>query len=149
MKRNDQLTTTENVVEIHPAPFTWARSAEYSQGARAGDLVFTSGQGGFDDAGNLVEGGFEAQARQVLRNIEKILQQHGASLASVVKLTAYLSDRADFEAFKRVRGEHFSSPWPTVTAVQNDLLVPGMLVEMDAVAVVGARRVQAGGWGTE
>ncbi|HEY5853578.1 MAG TPA: RidA family protein [Aldersonia sp.] len=138
------MTTTENIVETRPAPFTWAQSAEYSQGTKAGDLVFTSGQAGYDDAGNLVEGGFEAQARQVLRNIEAILDQHGASLDSVVKLTAYLGDRADFEAFKKVRGEFFTSPWPAVTAVQNDFLVPGMLVEMDAVAVVGARRVDAG-----
>jgi 2-iminobutanoate/2-iminopropanoate deaminase len=138
------MTTTDNIVETRPAPFTWAQSAEYSQGTKAGDLVFTSGQAGYDDAGNLVEGGFEAQARQVLRNIQAILHQHGASLDSVVKLTAYLGDRADFEAFKKVRGEFFTSPWPAVTAVQNDFLVPGMLVEMDAVAVAGARRVDAG-----
>ena len=138
------MTTTENIVETRPAPFTWARSAEYSQGTKAGDLVFTSGQAGYNDAGNLVEGGFEAQARQVLRNIEAILHQHGASLDSVVKLTAYLGDRGDFETFKKVRGEFFSSPWPAVTAVQNDFLVPGMLVEMDAIAVAGARRVDAG-----
>ncbi|MGQ4614472.1 Rid family hydrolase [Nocardia sp. R7R-8] len=135
------MTTTENIVETRPAPFTWAQSAQYSQGAKAGDLVFTSGQAGYDDAGNLVEGGFEAQARQVLRNIEAVLVQHGASLASVVKLTAYLADREDFEAFKKVRGEFFSSPWPAVTAVHNELLVPGMLIEMDAIAVAGARRV--------
>lgn len=136
------MPPAKNTIKTRPVPFTCAQSAEYSQqGAKAGDLVFTSGQGGFDDAGNLVAGGFEAQPRQVLRNIEEILQQYGASLASVVKLTAYLSDRADFEAFKKVRGDYFSSPWPTVTAVQNDLLMPGMLVEMDAVAMVDARRV--------
>lgn len=134
-------TATDTIVETRPAPFTWAQSAQYSQGAKAGDLVFTSGQAGYDDAGNLVEGGFEAQARQVLRNIEKILRQHGASLASVVKLTAYLGDKADFEAFKKVRGEFFSSPWPAVTAVQNDFLVEGMLVEMDAIAMAGGHRV--------
>ena len=104
------MTTTENIVETRPAPFTWAQSAEYSQGAKAGELVFTSGQAGYDDAGNLVEGGFDAQARQVFRNIEKILNQHGASLSSVVKLTAYLGDRDDFDAFKKVRSEFFSSP---------------------------------------
>ncbi|AKS33538.1 RidA family protein [Mycolicibacterium goodii] len=136
---------TTTTVETRPAPFTWAQSAQYSQGVRAGDLVFTSGQAGYDDAGNLVEGGFEAQARQVLRNIQMILEQHGASLESVVKLTAYLGDKADFEAFKKVRGEFFSSPWPAVTAVQNDFLVEGMLVEMDAVAVVGGRRVHVDG----
>ena len=140
------MTTTDNIVETRPAPFTWAQSAEYSQGTKAGDLVFTSGQAGYDDAGNLVEGGFEAQARQVLRNIQAILHQHGASLDSVVKLTANLGDRADFEAFKKVRGEFFTSPWPAVTAVQNDFLRARMLGDMDAVAVAvaGARRVDAG-----
>lgn len=127
-------------VETRRAPFTWAQSAQYSQGAKAGDLVFTSGQAGYDDAGYLLDG-FEAQARQVLRNIEAVLTQHGASLSSVVKLTAYLGDKADFETFKKVRGEFFSSPWPAVTAVQNDFLVEGMLVEMDAIAVVGGHRV--------
>ena len=134
-------STAEHIVETRRAPFTWAQSAQYSQGARAGELVFTSGQAGYDDDGNLVEGGFEAQARQVLRNIEAVLQEHGASLASVVKLTAYLGDKAYFEAFKKVRGEFFPSPWPAVTALQNNFLVEGMLVEMDAVALAGARRV--------
>lgn len=134
------MTTTETTVETRRAPFAWAQSAQYSQGAKAGDLVFTSGQAGYDDAGNLLDG-FEAQARQVLRNIEAILTQHGASLSSVVKLTAYLGDKGDFEAFKTVRSEFFSSPWPAVTAVQNDFLVEGMLVEMDAIAVAGGHRV--------
>ncbi|QHE68366.1 RidA family protein [Rhodococcus sp. WAY2] len=137
------MTTTENIVQTRPAPFTWAQSAKYSQGAKAGDLVFTSGQAGYDDAGNLVAGGFEAQARQVFANIEKILQQHGASMASVVKLTAYLGNRDDFETFKKVRAEFFSSPYPAVTAVQNSFLVEGMLFEADAVAVAGAHRVLA------
>ncbi len=137
------MTTTENIVETRPAPFTWAQSAQYSQGAKAGELVFTSGQAGYDDAGNLVDGGFEAQARQVFRNIEKILHQHGASMSSVVKLTAYLGNRDDFDAFKKVRAEFFSSPYPAVTAVQNSFLVEGMLCEADAVAVAGAQRVLA------
>jgi 2-iminobutanoate/2-iminopropanoate deaminase len=127
-------------VETRRAPFTWAQSAQYSQGAKAGDLVFTSGQAGYDDAGNLPDG-FEAQARQVLHNIEAVLTQHGASLSSVVKLTAYLGNKGDFEAFKKIRSEFFSSPWPAVTAVQNNFLVEGMLVEMDAIAVAGGHRV--------
>ncbi|MFW0795909.1 RidA family protein [Gordonia sp. CPCC 205515] len=138
------MTTVENAIETRPAPFTWAQTAQYSQGTRSGDLVFTSGQAGYDDSGNLVEGGFEAQARQVLTNIKAVLEQHGASLDSVVKLTAYLGDRNDFDAFKKVRGEFFSSPWPAVTAVQNSFLVDGMLVEMDAIATVGGRRVAVG-----
>ena len=137
------MTTTENIVETRPAPFTWAQSAQYSQGAKAGELVFTSGQAGYDDAGNLVDGGFEAQARQVLRNIDKILTQHGASMSSVVKLTAYLGNRDDFDTFKKVRAEFFSAPYPAVTAVQNSFLVEGMLFEADAVAVAGAQRVLA------
>ncbi|MFC9555861.1 RidA family protein [Rhodococcus sp. NPDC056960] len=137
------MTTTETIVETRPAPFTWAQSAQYSQGAKAGDLVFTSGQAGYDDAGTLVDGGFEAQARQVFRNIETILHQHGASMGSVVKLTAYLGHRDDFDTFKKVRAEFFTAPYPAVTAVQNDFLVDGMLFEADAVAVSGAQRVLA------
>jgi enamine deaminase RidA (YjgF/YER057c/UK114 family) len=47
-------------------PFAWAETVQYSQSVAAGDLVFTAGQGGFDDDGNVVEGGFEAQVRLLI-----------------------------------------------------------------------------------
>ena len=103
-------------------PFAWAEGLQYSQAVTAGDLVFTAGQGGFGDDGEVVEGG---------------------SLATIAKLTVYLVDKGDYETFKRVRAELLTAPWPASTAVVvRDLLVDGMLVEIDAVAVVGSSRLE-------
>ena len=121
-------------------PFAWAESVQYSQSVAAGDLVFTAGQGGFDDAGNVVEGGFEAQVRQTFANVASALAVHGASLDGIVKLTVYVADRADYDAFKRVRAELLAPPFPAGTAVQATPLIDGMLFEIDAVAVRGGVR---------
>jgi 2-iminobutanoate/2-iminopropanoate deaminase len=124
-------------------PFAWAENVQYSQSVAAGDLVFTAGQGGFDDEGNIVEGGFEAQVRQTFANVAAALAMHGASLDGIVKLTVYVADRADYDVFKRVRAELLAPPYPAGTAVEATLLIDGMLFEMDAVAVRGGvRRAQ-------
>ena len=125
------------------APFAWAEGLQYSQAVTAGDLVFTAGQGGFGDDGEVVEGGFEAQLRRTFANLDAALGSLGASLATVVKLTVYLVDKGDYETFKRVRAEVLTAPWPASTAVVvRELLVDGMLVELDAVAVVGSSRLE-------
>ncbi len=131
----------ENVVGR--PPFAWAEGLQYSQSVAAGDLVFTSGQGGFDADGNIVDGGFEAQCRQAFANLEAALAVHGASLATIVKLTTYVVDVADYAVFKRVRADLFRAPFPASTAVASTLLIEGMLVEIDAVAVKGSPRTPA------
>ncbi|WP_228032608.1 RidA family protein [Mycolicibacterium sp. P9-22] len=131
---------TDAHIEIRKAPFSWALEAEYSQAARIGDIVFTAGQGGFGDDGELVSGGFLDQTRQALRNVDAALRSHGADLSSVVKMTVYVPNQADYELFKQVRREFLDAPWPASTAVSAQLLVPGMLIEIDAVAAVGAKR---------
>ncbi|MGW5152222.1 RidA family protein [Rhodococcus koreensis] len=74
------MTMDTNTIEIRKAPFTWAENAEYSQAVRVGETVYTAGQGGFDDSGELVAGGFVEQTRQTFRNIEAALRSHGADL---------------------------------------------------------------------
>jgi enamine deaminase RidA (YjgF/YER057c/UK114 family) len=124
-------------------PFAWAEGLQYSQAVTAGDLVFTAGQGGFGDDGEVVEGGFEAQLRRTFANVDAALGSLGASLATIAKLTVYLVDKGDYETFKRVRAELLTAPWPASTAVVvRELLVDGMLVEIDAVAVVGSSRLE-------
>ncbi|MGA5535076.1 RidA family protein [Mycolicibacterium nivoides] len=132
--------TTEAQIEIRQSPFTWATNAEYSQAARIGDLVYTAGQGGFGDDGELVSSGFIEQTRQALRNVEAALVSHGASLSSVIKITVHVARAEHYELFKQVRREFFEAPWPTSTAVSSQLLVEGMLVEIEAIAAVGAQR---------
>jgi len=122
-------------------PWTWQDRFGFSQAWRiegAQAVVFVAGQGAFSADGELVgEGDFEAQARQTLENMRTVLEQAGASLESVVKLTVYLTDIGAIREFGRIRGEFFTGPPPASTAVQiSALALPGMLVEVDAVAVV-------------
>jgi 2-iminobutanoate/2-iminopropanoate deaminase len=120
---------------------SWAESAQYSQTVRLGDLVFTAGQGGFGMDGRLVSGGFEEQLRQTFANLETVLTLQGASLSSVLKFTLYLTSGADYATFQQVRPEFFSAPWPASTAVIVEFPIPGLLVEIEAVAAVGEGRV--------
>jgi 2-iminobutanoate/2-iminopropanoate deaminase len=128
------------MIEPVENPFPWAAGYDFSQGVAAeGRLVFTAGQGGFGDDGAVVDpDDFEAQLRQAYRNLEAVLTAAGASLRTVVKVTVYLLRADDYEAFKRVRREVFSPPYPASTAIlAGGFLFEGMLVELDAVAVAG------------
>ncbi len=109
----------------------------YSQAIRAGDLVFTAGQLGFDPAtGELVEGGIREQTRQVLKNIAAVLEAAGSSLDRVVKTTVFIEDMGDFGAMNEVYGEFFASEPPARSTVEAGLAL-GALVEIDAIAIVG------------
>ena len=110
----------------------------YSQGLRAGDFVFVSGQGPLDPTtGEIVGDTVEEQTMRVLENIRAILEAGGASMADVVKVTAHLSDLANFERYNRVYASYFPDPKPTRTTVGSQLL--GILVEIDAIAYVGEK----------
>ena len=62
----------------------------YSQGTRNGELVFSAGQIPLDPAtGSMVEGGIKEQTRQVLKNLQAVLEAGGAGLDSVMKCTVF------------------------------------------------------------
>jgi len=108
----------------------------YSQGLRAGDFIFVSGQGPLDPAtGQIVGDTVEEQTARVLENIKAILEAGEATMADVVKVTAHLSDLSLFERYNKVYATYFPDPKPTRTTVGSQLL--GILVEIDAIAYVG------------
>ena len=110
----------------------------YSPGVRAGDLVFVSGQVPRDPrTGELVGDDVATQTRQVLRNIQGVLEAAGASLNDVVSVIVYLANVDDWGTFDTVYRETFRAPFPTRTAVGASLR--GILVEISAVAYVGGR----------
>jgi 2-iminobutanoate/2-iminopropanoate deaminase len=110
----------------------------YSQGLRAGDFVFVSGQGPLDpQTGKVVGETIEEQTARVLENIKAILEAGGASMADVVKVSAHLTDLSLFERYNRVYASYFPDPKPTRTTVGSQLL--GILVEIDAIAYVGTK----------
>ena len=108
----------------------------YSQAVSAGGFVFTSGQVALDPAtGELVPGGFEAQARQVLRNLGHVLESAGCSFQDVVKATIFVTDLAHFQVLNELYGEAVGAHRPARSTVQVAALPKGALVEIDLVAL--------------
>jgi 2-iminobutanoate/2-iminopropanoate deaminase len=107
----------------------------YSQAIRAGSLVFTAGQVGIDPAtGELAGDTIEAQTARALDNVAAILGEAGATLADVVKVTAFLGDMANFAGYDTVYRTYFPEPFPARSSVGANL--GRFLVEIEAVAVV-------------
>jgi 2-iminobutanoate/2-iminopropanoate deaminase len=110
--------------------------APYSPVVVSGDLVYTAGQVGFDESGELVAGGIEEQTRRALENLRACLRAGGCGLDDVLKVNAYLADLSQFDGFNRVYREFFDAPFPARTTVGASL--PGeILVEIEAVARAG------------
>ena len=112
----------------------------YSQGVEEGGLVFLSGQIGLDPAsGNLVSGGTAAEAEQVLNNLAAVLAAAGLTFAHVVRTTVYLVDLADFATVNDIYARHVREPYPARATVGVAALPRGARVEIDAIAIRGAR----------
>ena len=110
----------------------------YSQAIRAGDLIFTAGQLGIDPgSGELAPGGVGAQAERALANLEAILVAAGSGLDSLVKVTVFLADIADWAAVNEVYARRIPQPFPARSAFAVRELPRGALVEIEAVATVG------------
>lgn len=109
----------------------------YSQGTKAGGFLFSAGQIPLDPVtGSMVEGGIREQTRQVLKNLQAVLEAGGAGLDSVMKCTVFLQDMGEFALMNEVYGEFFPDSPPARSAVEVAALPLGALVEIEAVALV-------------
>ncbi len=107
----------------------------YSQGVRAGDTVYLSGQLGLDPAtGNLAEG-IDAQAHQVFRNLRAVAQAAGGELDDVVKLTLLMADLADFGKVNEIMATYFKPPYPARATYQVAALPKAAALEVEAILV--------------
>lgn len=108
----------------------------YSQAVAANGFVFVSGQIPIDPAtGQFVEDGIAEQTEQVLRNLSKVLDAAGTSLARVVKTTVFLADMGDFAAMNEVYGRFFDENPPARSTVQAARLPRDARVEIDVIAL--------------
>jgi 2-iminobutanoate/2-iminopropanoate deaminase len=109
----------------------------YSQGIRAGSLLFVSGQVPIDPStGNIIDGDVDAQTHRVLQNIGEILRAGGASFDNVVRTTVFLADMNDFAAMNAVYATYFSAPAPARATVQVSRLPKDARVEIDVIAAI-------------
>jgi 2-iminobutanoate/2-iminopropanoate deaminase len=109
--------------------------AKISHAVAYGNLVFVSGMVARDPAtGKTVVGGLAEQTRQVLKNIESVLQAAGTSREYVLKTDVHLTDMSQFELFNREWEQFFPNNPPARICTQAGALGPTFLVEIDAVA---------------
>ena len=107
----------------------------YSQAVSAGGLLFVSGNIPLNAAGQLVEGGIEAQTKQVMENLKAVVEAAGGSLGCVVKTTIFLKSMNDFPKVNAVYGEYFKKDPPARSTIEVARLPKDVLVEIEAVAV--------------
>jgi 2-iminobutanoate/2-iminopropanoate deaminase len=119
------------VVSTQQAP---AAIGPYSQGIKAGNLVFISGQLPLNPkTGNFVQGDIEEKTRQALNNVRAIALAAGADLNNVVKVTIFLADMDDFSAVNKVYSEYFHGAFPARTTVQVASLPKQADIEIEAI----------------
>ncbi len=124
---------TKEAIASKNAP---AALGPYSQGVRAGDTVYLSGQLGLDPStGNLADG-VEAQAHQVFRNLRAVAQAADGELDDIVKLTLLLADLADFAKVNEIMTTYFKPPYPARATYQVAALPKAARLEVEGVLVV-------------
>jgi 2-iminobutanoate/2-iminopropanoate deaminase len=137
-----RILTEAAIMIIFDNPATVpAPAGAYSHVARAefGDktILQLSGQAAIDGEGNIVGGNdVAAQADYIMDNITAILAAHGATLADVVNIRAYITDMSRLSEYGKVRAARFTGTPPTVTTVEvSRLFVSGALLEVEVLAI--------------
>ena len=129
----NEVTMKKQAIYTESGPL---QGAPYTPAVRVGPWVFVSGQIPLDPAsGQVVEGGFEAQVRQCLRNLAGILKQEGLGLEHVVKTTIFMKDLNNFGELNKIYGPYFGGVRPARSTVEVARLPLDVMVEIEAIAV--------------
>ncbi len=128
---------SRHVIHTDKAPSavgTYSQAVKITNGNAS--TVYISGQIGLDPQTMILQDGFQAQAEQVMDNIEAICQASGGSLADVVKFNVSLTDLADFTALNELFVARLSEPYPARAAVQVAKLPKDAVVEIEAILYI-------------
>jgi 2-iminobutanoate/2-iminopropanoate deaminase len=106
----------------------------FTDAIEANGFVFVSGQLAFGTDGNIVGNDISGQTRRSLKNLSKVLAAHGLGPEDVIKITVWLTRASDFTRYNEAYASFFGKHRPARSTVVCDLVVPGALIELEAVA---------------
>jgi 2-iminobutanoate/2-iminopropanoate deaminase len=124
---------TRKAIATDSAP---AALGPYSQAIVAGGLVFCSGTAGIDPATGVPGDGIEAQTELALRNLDVVMTAAGTSLQALVKTTIFYANVEDFATINGIYARFMPDPPPARSAPANVALPRGLLISIDAIAVL-------------
>jgi reactive intermediate/imine deaminase len=125
---------TKTIISTPLAP---AAIGAYSQAVRIQNTVYLSGQIPLDPITmTLVEGGIDAEIRQVFNNLKEVSRAAGGELSDIVKLNVFLTDLSHFQRLNDIMAEYFAPPYPARAAIGVQSLPRAAAVEMDGILVL-------------
>ena len=109
----------------------------FSSAVMKGNFIFISGTVSRDKDGKIIgKNDIKLQTRKTFENIRVLLDQVGATMNDIVKVTVFLKDQKDYEGMNEIRAEYFPDDAPASSAVAiKDFVLPDVLVEIEAIAV--------------
>lgn len=115
----------------------WEAIIGYSRAVRIGNIIEVTGTVAADENGAVAIGDAYAQTEFIIKKIEKVLEQAGASLADVVRTRMFVTDISQWEAYGRAHGEFFGEIRPCTTMVEvTKLISPEYMIEIEATAIL-------------
>ncbi len=109
----------------------------FSPAVRAGNTLYLAGQIGTDSTGALVKGGIDAETRQTMQNIVRVLDATGSSMERVVKCTVFMADMKEWPAMNVVYATFFPKNKPARSAMGATGLALNARVEIECIAMAG------------
>ena len=115
----------------------WENTVGYSRAVRIGNVVEVAGTTAIDGETLIGRGNVYEQTKYILQKIEKALNDAGAKLHDVIRTRIYVTDISQWEQVGKAHGEFFAEIKPATTMVEvKALIVPGILVEIEATAII-------------
>lgn len=106
----------------------------YSQGIAVDKFVFTSGQIGINPStGELITENFEDEVRQVLINVQSVLEAGGSNMSNLIKLSVFITDLSNFKLVNDIFIDFFNGDYPARSVVEVSALPLNANIEIEAI----------------
>jgi 2-iminobutanoate/2-iminopropanoate deaminase len=120
------------IVNTYKAP---AAVGTYSQGVAVNGTYYFSGQIGLDPKSGLLREGFQAQLKQIMENIDGLLESQDLTRENIVKTSVFLTDLGNFGMINDAYISYFKAPYPARSTVEVSKLPKDALVEIEVIAI--------------